>query len=482
MVKQEHLLPRMRIRMIINLVYRRLLVFYRDKRDLSMTFLQAPLIAAIFFLVFQKIITIGESQSLFQPLRMYLAPNTVSIIIFLSVLTTIWFGASKAIEEIPKGNILYQQEKLSFLKKFDYLFAIFFSLAIITLGQVLLFALSFHILFVFLPAWLQPYAMGMVTEQNNTISFLQALMPLFLIKFATILWLSALAAIAVAMFISAIFAQSRSAANSVLIFLLIAQILFAGSIIKPVIYMTPLMRTLADIMVSRWGFEAAVILFEQDLNLNMVRQQKNEADFTSFHFTYGLQKLDVNQYVNFVLQQDVNDLNQNPLTAEHWRNAMQKAAEEIQYLSDDVSEAELASITQLQANSWDLTKAKESPPSPRMIVKAKEQFKSLYQSVVGNIVSRIDTQKLLTEQEKSTWYTMITLDNRLQLFRRGVFQSVPYNKLNSVEQNKWRTMLDKNPQLTLYRFNSTLRPTNMMLIMLMVIMLLLGWSWFIVRK
>ncbi len=61
-----------------------------------------------------------------------------------------------------------------------------------------------------------------------------------------LMWLTAVASIAVAMLIS-MFTHSRAAANAILPFLLIVQILFAGSVIKPVIYMSPVIQTFAKI-------------------------------------------------------------------------------------------------------------------------------------------------------------------------------------------------------------------------------------------
>jgi len=91
--------PTSHIKCIVTLSKRNLLRFYRDKMDLGITFCQAPILAIAFFLVFQNIVTIGESK-FFQPLRDYLTGDTVAIIIFLAVLTAIWFGTSKAITEI----------------------------------------------------------------------------------------------------------------------------------------------------------------------------------------------------------------------------------------------------------------------------------------------------------------------------------------------------------------------------------------------
>lgn len=233
--------PTSHIKCIAILSKRNLLRFCRDKMDLSITFGQAPILAIAFFLVFQEIVTVGNSK-FFQPLREYLSGDTVAIIIFLAVLTAIWFGTSKAITEIPRNRVLYQQEHLSFLNDFDFIASNFICLAIIVFGQVFLFSISFHLLFVTIPAIIDPVNTGLVPSEKTrfvciteNIDSPSVLMPLLFIKLTLLMWLVGLASIAVATLIS-VFAKTPSAANSILPFVLIIQILLGGSVIKPAHY------------------------------------------------------------------------------------------------------------------------------------------------------------------------------------------------------------------------------------------------------
>lgn len=273
--------PTSAFKRLFTLTQRRLLAFYRDKMDVAITFAQAPLLALVFFFVFQEVITHGYTEW-FQPFRSY---TTANILIFIAVLTAVWFGASKAIVEIPASQVLYHQERLSFLRPLDFLLSSFIALALIALAQVILFTLTFHLLFVVIPALLHPFETGLITEKGQRLSWLEALLPLLWLKFTLVLWLTAVVAVATAMLVS-VFVKTRAAATAVLTFLMIVQMLLGGSLIKTVITMNEPVRWVASLMASRWGFEAASLHFEQELNIKMPRyQQGNDHNFIETHFT-----------------------------------------------------------------------------------------------------------------------------------------------------------------------------------------------------
>ncbi|MDM8566459.1 hypothetical protein QUF74_12520 [Candidatus Halobeggiatoa sp. HSG11] len=429
---------RSRTNQLFKLVQRRLLTFYRDKTDLVITFGQAPILAIAFFFVFQKIVTVGVTQSFFQPLRIYLAPNTVSIIVFLAVLTAVWFGSSKAIVEIPGTKVLYQQERLSFLGNFNYLISIFISLSIIAFGQVLLFALTFHSLFIFLPAWFQPYDTGLLTEVHKaeSVTLLTAFMPKFFILFTLLLWLTAVASIAVAMFVS-MFTPSRSAANAILPFILIVQILFAGSVIKPIMYMSPTIQTIANVMVSRWGFEAAVLLFERDLNLQMPRQEDHNEAFSDFNFNYGLIKFDTQNYTSQVIDKGTEFLSKSPLTSQYWQESIVKAAEKIKYFSDEeMTEVESQYIENLEKLGWSIKEISQPTPS-RLSEEIIKQFNSSYSSLIDNIISKVDDSEILTKLEQNVWTDAVNYDSTLKLFRRP--------SVNQISEDNFQSNIDAKP-------------------------------------
>lgn len=267
---------------IATLTGRRLLAFVRDKNDVAVTFSQAPLLAVVFFLVFQTVLTPYPTE-LFQPLREY---ATANILLFIATLSAVWFGASKAIVEIPAQLVLYRQERLSFLNAFDFIVSSFIALALIALGQVLLFSASFHALFVAVPAMLSPVRTGLPADS----AWYSGLLLGTWLKSAGVLWLTALAAIVTAMLIS-VFVKTRAAAMAVLTFLMIAQMLLGGSLIQPLKAMNAPVHAAAALSASRWGFEAMLIEFERDLRFAMPAYQKNPgADPFSFMQAAGTQQ------------------------------------------------------------------------------------------------------------------------------------------------------------------------------------------------
>jgi hypothetical protein len=437
--------PISRSKRILNLVSRRLLTFYRDKTDLSITFLQAPILAIAFFFVFQTIVTVGFGGFL-QPLRAYLTTDTVSVIVFLVVLTAVWFGTSKAIVEIPSSMILYQQERLSFLSSFDFIVSRFIALSIIAFGQVFLFSFTFHIIFVVLPALISPYETGLIIERSESISLFSALMPILLFKLVLLLWITAMASIAVAMFVSTFF-RTRAAANAFLPFLLIIQILLGGSIIKPVIGMNPMVHVIANFMVSRWGFEATALLFEEDLNVSMPRYQSEHGEQTDFQNgsfigtgALSLKSLDPSTYLSILEQQWLGGsqsqspeiVNQHPTIANYWYESLFYA---IDALPPEISEAEAEYIDVLSEYYDALEERRYNPEqfenplvipellvehqlSVRFLEEASQYFlgeNGFYSEAVKQVIRGTGTD--LTEVEQIILNHAMSMDSRLKFFR-----------------------------------------------------------------
>ena len=133
-----------------------------------------------------------------------------------------------------------------------YIVSRFVALSLITLGQVFLFGIIFHLVFVVMPNFIFETEMPVVS------------MIVLFVKFILILWLVSTASVATAMFIS-FFIKSASAANAILPFLVILQILFGGSRIQPLMIMDETVYRTSQVMTSRWGFEASALLFEFNL-------------------------------------------------------------------------------------------------------------------------------------------------------------------------------------------------------------------------
>jgi hypothetical protein len=131
-------------------------------------------------------------------------------------------------------------------------------------------------------------------------SFLDTLMLVLLIKFILIMWIVSMASIAVAMFVS-VFISTPAAASAILPFVLIVQILMGGSAIQPVLEMNKVIRPVSNLMVSRWGFEATILLFEKNLNFDMERFKQRDGTFSNFSFTGArLRKTDEKKYIEHI--------------------------------------------------------------------------------------------------------------------------------------------------------------------------------------
>lgn len=238
---------------------RSLLGFVRNKSDLRITLIQSPLLAVAFFLVFT------ENQSMFSHATHLFELEASQTVLFLSVLSAVWFGTSKAMLEIPSYWRLYLQERISFLQDFDYIVARFIYLGILAALQCVLFALFFHFLFIMLPIINAPVASGMIEDPALSLALLATLrLDVFLLIVGNMIFIS-IASVAIALAISS-FMSTPAAASAFLPFYLIIQILLSGSVIKPAVDMNNLVYNVASVTSSRWGYE----LMTSDLKRKLV--------------------------------------------------------------------------------------------------------------------------------------------------------------------------------------------------------------------
>lgn len=413
--------PDSRLRSVVKLSQRRLLSFYRDKSDLQVTLLQPPLLALAFFVVFQKLVTTGEVVY-FQPLRSYLNPGPgPSILIFLAVLTAIWFGTSKAIVELPSSRILYQQERLTFLKDFDYLLATFISLSLIVGLQVILFSLSFHLLFVSVPAWLHPYETYLVETKEISVTLWTVLMPKLWVIFTALLWLTAVSAIALAMLVS-VFVKTRMAAVTVMTFVMIIQLLLGGSIVKPVRDMHLVVQTIATFIPSRWGLEGAIILFERFLNF------KGGENF-SFAGTAVLRTENESIFITHTLQNVKSaELITDHWLANYWSQALIEAgrARKREAESDILSKEEEEYLEKLllpqeaQSSTAKIPQELLNQPVPELLMdKACQYFKTSLEEAVKPILQKVNQNQneSLSPEEQKLWQSMLIADPTLKWYR-----------------------------------------------------------------
>lgn len=258
-----------RISLIVLQTRRCLVIFRRNRSDLITTLSQGPLMAIAFYLVFSGSVPFwGQSKPLFEI-------EAAQTITFLSVLAAVWFGTSRAMCELPGYWRYYLQEKLSFLKDFDYIVSRFIYLASIAVLQCLLFTATFHLLFIILPAIQVPFDAGILSAPQATVELLSVLQLDILVELIALMILITLTSVAFAMLLSS-FIPSTTTASTFLPFYLIIQILLAGSAIQPARNMSEGVYVVASLTASRWGYEVITIALQKNLVNGSERVQDDE--------------------------------------------------------------------------------------------------------------------------------------------------------------------------------------------------------------
>lgn len=401
-----------RLRIITMMVRRRLQLFSRDKTDLWVTLGQAPVMVGAFFIVFQVIVG-GSMTESFQPLISYPAP---SIIIFLVTISAIWFGTAKAITEIPGDVRYFTQEKLSFLTDTDYIISRFISLVLISWAQMLIFVVSFHLLFIVIPSLIFPWKAGIIAENGQAVSFYNALMVPMFLELIVLMGLIVMASVVLGMLVST-FMQSRAAANAILPFYLIVHILFGGSPIQTVQSMIPTSYSISQIILSRWGFEAVMLLFERELVRNTPRGRaddgfRNNANlkFSELFRSQG----GVRIFLTQLKQTGHVALASDPATQEFWLQAVDETQEIMQAHGNTLSYHEHTYINNLKSEQ----DSEPSTPSPKkFVVDVMPEFLRLYGNILEKIVLKVDDGLSLDFKEQKLWQEMVHAKPKIIIFR-----------------------------------------------------------------
>ncbi|MEP7213474.1 MAG: FHA domain-containing protein [Acidobacteriota bacterium] len=187
-------------------------VLSRDKLNLLILFAQAPIIAALTYIV------IGENQ-----------PRDFAF--FILSLVAVWFGTSVAAREIVRERPVYDRERMVNVGIAPYLFSKLFVLGIIVGIQCLL---------LFLPLKLMDMA-GVMPMPGELYGI-----PQFWVMFAT-----ALVGVAIGLLISAV-VKTSELATSLVPLILIPQILFSGLLGVP----TGVNRAVGLLMPAAWAYDS----------------------------------------------------------------------------------------------------------------------------------------------------------------------------------------------------------------------------------
>ncbi len=227
--------PRIRLRALISqfliLLKRNFLNKMRDKSNLAITFLEAPLLGVIIGLLLK--FAPGQKYSLYD--NKYLIT-----FIFLSSIVTIFFALTNSIDEIIRDASILLREKMLDINSLEYFTAKFLTLLVFSLIQNLLFlGIGFWIL---------------------------EIRELFL-EYLIITTIVSVSGICMGLAVSSIPKLTSKAAQNIIPLILVPQIIFGGFIVefddinKSLSFndSSPIPE-ICQLMPSRWGFEALCLM------------------------------------------------------------------------------------------------------------------------------------------------------------------------------------------------------------------------------
>jgi ABC-type multidrug transport system ATPase subunit/ABC-type multidrug transport system permease subunit/putative methionine-R-sulfoxide reductase with GAF domain len=203
----------------------------RDKSNLAITFLEAPILAVIIGLLLKYVPS--QNYSLYD--NKYLIT-----FIFLSTIVTLFFALTNSIDEIIRDASILLREKMLDINSFEYYVSKFITLIVFSIVQNILFlSLSFMIL---------------------------GLKELFL-EYLIIMTIVSVSGISIGLLISSIPRLTSKAAQNIIPLILVPQIIFGGFIVdfedmNKVLYIDKKAKIpeICQLMPSRWGFEAVCIM------------------------------------------------------------------------------------------------------------------------------------------------------------------------------------------------------------------------------
>jgi ABC-type multidrug transport system ATPase subunit len=189
----------------------------RDRSNMAIMLIQAPLVGLLIALAFGS----GER------------PDPTKALFFL-VISAIWFGCSNAAREIVAERSIYHRERMINLKIPSYVMS--------KLGLLAVFSVFQCFVLVGVPYWF----VGLSGETGN------------FLKVVGILSFASLGGLSLGLVLSSV-VRSNEAAIALVPIVMIPQIILGGAIL-PFQDMGEATKGVAGLMFSRWGFEAAMIV------------------------------------------------------------------------------------------------------------------------------------------------------------------------------------------------------------------------------
>jgi len=229
---------------LTTLTSRYLKIKIKDKINTGILLIQAPVIAILLAFLFS-----GDGEKFHQE-----HPN---ILLFILVISSMWFGIINAVKEIVGEKAIYERERLIGLKLFPYILSKFLILAILSLIQVAILI-----------------GIVIISPIPLELNFLYLLILVFV---------TALSGVAIGLLTSAI-ASSVSQALSLVPIILLPMIIFGGGMI-PINKLSSVPSffnayNVSFIMPTRWALEEGVRIFDKgdDNSSIAIREPKCNKD------------------------------------------------------------------------------------------------------------------------------------------------------------------------------------------------------------
>jgi len=222
-----------RIKQLIYIFQRNFLNKFRDRSNLLVTFMEAPLLGLIIGFILRYSPDSSDTYNLYNNIHL-------STYLFLTVIVTIFFAMSNSVDEIIKDNAVRFREKMINISNLRYFVAKYSTLLIFSALQNLLFlTASFWVL---------------------------EIKELFLAYWGFSILIS-MTGISFGLMISSIPNITSKAAQNFVPLILIPQIIFGGALIKYrdmnkslTIYKNSPIPEVSQLMASRWSYEGLMLL------------------------------------------------------------------------------------------------------------------------------------------------------------------------------------------------------------------------------
>ena len=219
----------------------------RDRRNLLLVTIQAPILALVIVLLFR-----GDVFSLSSE------PGPEVQLLFTTVITALWLGAIGASREFVREKAIFARERATGVSIFPYLGAKIGFQWLICVAQVLV---MLAIILIAKPLHERP---------SSYLEFLAVFLVL------------ALAAATLGLMISAL-ASSENQATSIIPLVLIPQLLLGGAII-PVERMSSVMELISRLAASQWGLRGAGSATSIQVHIDRFPTYASQADFGKAFF------------------------------------------------------------------------------------------------------------------------------------------------------------------------------------------------------